>query len=106
MYYISVYDVKYLTMKNPSCEHLRGGLNKIADQLEVVRIGPSHQAGSDSLLTASTFFKLREAYFANEFDSKQKGILYGLGQGIPASTPDGEDVEATSHGSGNSMGRR
>ena len=38
------------------------------------------QAGSDSLLTASTFLRLKDTCFAG-FDAvaKHKGILYGLG---------------------------
>lgn len=46
-----------------------------------MRIGPSHQAGSDSLLTASTFFKMRELYFNDRIDDAEyNGKLYGLGQ--------------------------
>lgn len=46
-----------------------------------MRIGTSHQAGSDSLLTASTFFKMRELYFGDEVDDEEyNGKLYGLGQ--------------------------
>lgn len=46
-----------------------------------MRIGTSHQAGSDSLLTASTFFKMRELYFGDEVDDVEyNGKLYGLGQ--------------------------
>ncbi len=46
-----------------------------------MRIGPSHQAGSDSLLTASTFFKMRELYFNDTLDDPEyNGKLYGLGQ--------------------------
>lgn len=46
-----------------------------------MRIGPSHQAGSDSLLTASTFFKMREIYFNDTIDDAEySGKLYGLGQ--------------------------
>ncbi len=46
-----------------------------------MRIGPSHQAGSDSLLTASTFFKMREIYFNDKLDEPEfNGKLYGLGQ--------------------------
>jgi len=48
--------------------------------LQVMRIGPSHQAGSDSLLTASTFFKMRELYFIDQVDYIEfNGKLYGLG---------------------------
>jgi CCR4-NOT transcription complex subunit 7/8 len=46
-----------------------------------MRIGTSHQAGSDSLLTASTFFKMRELYFNDHIDDAEySGKLYGLGQ--------------------------
>jgi CCR4-NOT transcription complex subunit 7/8 len=45
-----------------------------------MRIGPSHQAGSDSLLTASIFFKMRGQYFDNRIpESEYSGMLYGLG---------------------------
>lgn len=59
---------------------LRGGLQEVADDLGVMRIGPSHQAGSDSLLTASTFFKMVDLYFHEQVDySEFNGKLYGLG---------------------------
>lgn len=41
---------------------------QIADQLQVPRIGQRHQAGSDSLLTAKTFFKLKERFFSENWD--------------------------------------
>lgn len=94
IFFPNVYDVKYLTMSNKACDALRGGLNKIAEQLEVERIGPSHQAGSDSLLTAATYFKLKTAFFRNDVDPMAKGILYGLGQGV-VNNSSGEQVDAT-----------
>lgn len=54
---LSVSNVQYL-MK--SCKNLKGGLQEVADQLELQRVGPQHQAGSDSLLTGMAFFKMRE----------------------------------------------
>jgi CCR4-NOT transcription complex subunit 7/8 len=76
-YFPCIYDIKYL-MK--SCKNLKGGLNELAQDLEVERIGPQHQAGSDSLLTSATFFKMKRLFFENHLDdSKYMGVLYGLG---------------------------
>lgn len=74
LYFPTIYDVKYL-MK--SCKNLKGGLQEVADQLELRRVGPQHQAGSDSHLTGMAFFKMREVYDTVEFrlalkDSKRK----------------------------------
>ncbi len=52
---------------------------------QVKRVGPSHQAGSDSLVTSLTFFKMARLFFENNIDeSKYAGVLYGLGQGSGA----------------------
>jgi CCR4-NOT transcription complex subunit 7/8 len=76
LYFPCIYDIKYL-MK--SCSNLKGGLQDVADELHVERIGPQHQAGSDSLLTSRTFFKLRQLYFDNKIEDKRfLGCLFGL----------------------------
>ncbi|KAL6012121.1 ccr4 associated factor [Asimina triloba] len=75
MYFPTVYDIKHL-MK--FCNSLHGGLNKLAELLEVERVGICHQAGSDSLLTSSTFRKLKESFF-NGSTERYAGVLYGLG---------------------------
>ncbi|XP_044730383.1 CCR4-NOT transcription complex subunit 7 [Chrysoperla carnea] len=77
LYFPTIYDVKYL-MK--SCKNLKGGLQEVADQLDLARVGPQHQAGSDSLLTGMAFFKMKEMFFEDNIDdSKYRGHLYGLG---------------------------
>ncbi|XP_076409619.1 CCR4-NOT transcription complex subunit 7 isoform X3 [Peromyscus maniculatus bairdii] len=79
LFFPVIYDVKYL-MK--SCKNLKGGLQEVAEQLELERIGPQHQAGSDSLLTGMAFFKMREMFFEDHIDdAKYCGHLYGLGSG-------------------------
>lgn len=75
MYFPVVYDVKHL-MK--FCNSLHGGLNKLAETLEIERIGICHQAGSDSLVTSSAFYKLKHNFF-NGFTDQYAGVLYGLG---------------------------
>lgn len=80
IFFPNVFDIKYL-MK--SCRNLKGGLEEVARQLEIERFGPQHQAGSDSLLTGLTFFKLKEMYFEDSIDeSKYCGYLFGLGSSI------------------------
>ena len=54
-----------------SCKNLKGGLQEVADMLEVERIGPQHQAGSDSMLTGRAFFKMTEIYFEDELDDSK-----------------------------------
>jgi CCR4-NOT transcription complex subunit 7/8 len=60
-----IYDIKHVVR---SVKTLRGGLQEIAESLGVQRIGPQHQAGSDSLLTAAVFFRIRGTYFENKLD--------------------------------------
>lgn len=77
LFFPCIYDIKYL-MK--SCKNLKGGLQDVADDLGVQRVGPQHQAGSDSLLTALTVFKMRQTFFDDRIDDqKYLGHLYGLG---------------------------
>ena len=61
-------------------EGMHGGLSALADTLQVERIGPMHQAGSDSLLTAQTFFAFVKKHLSGTCDdSKYRGELFGLG---------------------------
>jgi CCR4-NOT transcription complex subunit 7/8 len=80
------YDIKMLMKcNNVQAAKLRGGLQDVADQLCVERIGNQHQAGSDSLLTARTFFRLREKFFGDTWDRvapELQGYMYGLGASL------------------------
>lgn len=77
IYFPNIFDIKYLMRY---CDNLHGGLNKLAEMLDVQRIGPQHQAGSDSLLTSFTFIKLADRFFQGiEGAAKHMGVLFGLG---------------------------
>ena len=70
------YDIKHMMR---SCKSLKGGLQDIADDLKLERIGVQHQAGSDSLLTCMAFFRIRHLFFEDYIDdSKYQGLLFGL----------------------------
>uniref|UniRef100_A0A6N2NIJ8 Uncharacterized protein n=1 Tax=Salix viminalis TaxID=40686 RepID=A0A6N2NIJ8_SALVM len=69
-------DIKYMAR---FCHGLRGGelgLAAIAKILNVERVGGAHQAGSDSLLTARVYTKMRMAYEIDE--TLFAGCLYGI----------------------------
>jgi CCR4-NOT transcription complex subunit 7/8 len=81
LYFPTIYDIKYMTSL---CDGHFGGLQKLADALKCQRVGAEHQAGSDSLLTMTTYFALAKAKFANGptgdiEDTKYKNELYGYG---------------------------
>jgi len=79
-YFPCFYDIKYLMI---SCDNLRGGLQKLAEEFGIERIGPQHQAGSDSLITANIFFEIRQAYFENSIDDEKfSGKLFGIGRDL------------------------
>lgn len=86
-YFPGVFDVKYL-LKQPVLQQAglsdMSGLNKLGEDLHVERIGPAHQAGSDSLLTCHCFFKLAHEYFSESSKDQSifphAGVLFGLGQ--------------------------
>jgi hypothetical protein len=58
---------------------LEGGLSRVAEGLGLQRVGQSHQAGSDSLLTSNLFFKLKQLYpyQFNQVISESNNDIYG-----------------------------
>jgi len=78
-FFPNIYDLKVLSR---NLQNLKGGgLQNLADSLNIKRSGAAHQAGSDSLLTGDIFFKLRDLFFEQLLDNKKYlNILYGLGQ--------------------------
>ena len=81
-YFPHILDVK--TMAAP-WSHLQGGLSKLCMELGIKRIGTQHQAGSDSLITAAAYFKLKELYYPSKGKSSTttglesvKNMLFGI----------------------------
>ncbi|KAG2260239.1 hypothetical protein Bca52824_079533 [Brassica carinata] len=71
-----VYDLKVMAgFCDGLGEHL--GLSKLAHLLNIPRVGRAHHAGSDSLMTALVFIKLRQVFEDSRF---AKGMLYGIGK--------------------------
>lgn len=82
IYFPTIYDIKYMTSLLDG-HNFMGGLQKLADELQCQRLGAEHQAGSDSLLTMTTYFALIKAKFAGPDgkvdDSKYANELFGYG---------------------------
>lgn len=101
-YFPTLYDMKFMMT---SCDGLHGGLQSLADAVQVERIGPMHQAGSDSLLTAQTFFKLVQRHFmgtlssngsSSSISSPQSGKGSGGGSGGSSSSSSGNNSNTLS----------
>lgn len=81
----SVMDIKYL-LRSTDISH-SFGLDTLAETFGVRRFGTAHQAGSDSLLTGHSFFKLLRERFQSKIPSQANGVLYGLSEDMaPASS--------------------
>ena len=79
IYFPNIYDIKNLINEN---EDFKGGLNKIAKELNVERFGEMHQAGSDSIVTSDIFFKLFNKGILGKNDLiNGKNVIFGVGKG-------------------------
>ena len=76
LYFPNIYDIKYLLNDN---EIYKGGLNRLAKELDVERSGEIHQAGSDSQVTSDVFFRLiRNNVISQNELNEGKNIIYGI----------------------------
>lgn len=114
-FFPSLYDIKFLLRDLPNFNLSQGSsLQKVSEQLNVQRVGPQHQAGSDSLVTCRTFFNLVESYFDGKIDeAKFSGVIYGLGatahkphRAPPGAltSPPSQDLGGPLHGDGKQDG--
>lgn len=79
VYFPALYDIKFLMkaikaremVGGPMVLRGTGGLQDVADELGVGRIGVMHQAGSDSLLTGQVFFQLKVRFLKGEIDDEK-----------------------------------
>ncbi|CAD8048966.1 unnamed protein product [Paramecium sonneborni] len=80
LYFPSIYDLKYILKDNQ--KYKDAGLSRLATKVEVTRIGPEHQAGSDALLTLQCYYQLKFCFpdLQSDFD-KNMNIIYGIGKG-------------------------
>ena len=75
LYFPVFYDVKYIVR---GLEQYRGGLNRIAEELRIQRIGRTHQGGSDSLVTLEAFFKIKNEHFPGASIENHLNVICGL----------------------------
>ena len=77
IYFPVYYDTKHLSR---NFDNFFGkSLQKLAQELDIERIGTLHQAGSDSLVTSKVFHKLLQQYITNDNLIADQNVLYGLG---------------------------
>ena len=97
IFFPAIYDIKFM-IKNAQRSQLvndepltpvaaniltslgaKSGLQDLADELGIKRVGPAHQAGSDSLITGKVFWEVKKTIFNGRIDdSKYIGQIWGF----------------------------
>ena len=75
IYFPYIYDLKHMVEDEE--EFTKKGLSAIAETIGVARVGRKHQAGSDSLLTVRTYFKLRSLLGERHFEERAN-LIFGI----------------------------
>ena len=92
VFFPSIYDIKYMIKTAARTEDLsqdaikiinnlgqKSGLQDLANELDIKRVGIAHQAGSDSLLTGKVFWEVKKAIFNGAInDERYLGYVWGL----------------------------
>ena len=79
LYFPNHFDIKILIHGK---EQFKGGLNKLAQCMDIYRTGEVHQAGSDSIVTVELFFALLTNKIVSiDTVKKLKNVIYGIGEG-------------------------
>ncbi|KAE8721714.1 putative CCR4-associated factor 1-like protein 7 [Hibiscus syriacus] len=76
VFFPNLYDIKHMIRFTNG---LYGSLKRVAEQLRIERIGPAHQAGSDSLVTCRVFMKMKACVLGDRKTEKLVGELFWLG---------------------------
>ena len=115
LFFPAIYDIKFMvrsaqrthttngtTPLSPSAVGLlsslgqKAGLQDLADELGVKRVGTAHQAGSDSLLTGKVFWEARKAIFNNNIEEDRfLGQVWGLNGLMPTTHSSGIEGQST-----------
>ena len=69
------FDVKYLLRGS---KLVKRGLQEIAEEFSIKRIGVQHQAGSDSILTRDVFFKVKDQFYQKDELLEHSVKLFGI----------------------------
>lgn len=105
LYFPAIYDIKYMikhAQRNQTANNVpltpaaanvlnnlgqKSGLQDLADELGIKRLGVAHQAGSDSMLTGKVFWEVKKNIFSGTVDDERYlGQIWGL-NGLPPPIP-------------------